>query len=173
MQSGQEILLRSRVFTVERGQYTDRQGQQHVRDVVRHPGSVVIVPCVDRDHVCLIHSYRYAVNRRLLELPAGTREIGEDPMVTAARELEEETGFRCQRLTALQRFLPAPGILDEEMHLFMAEGLTPGPPRREPGEDIENRIVSWEDALAMVSRGEIEDGKTLIGLLLGSQRRSR
>lgn len=170
MSEEKTILLKSRLFTVERGVYVDRAGRKHERDVVRHPGSVVVVPCVDEQHVCLIRSYRFAVNRWLLELPAGTRESGEEPNLTARRELEEETGYRCSSLERIHRFLPAPGILDEEMHLFLAQGLTAGNPRREPGEEIENFVTTWDEALRLVASGQIEDGKTIVGLLLGRQR---
>ena len=171
LQPGQ-TLFQSRIFSIERCRYTDRNGDQHQRDIVRHPGSVVIVPFVDEKHVCLIRSFRLAVNDWLIELPAGTREPNEPALTTARRELEEETGYRCDSMDAVQQFFPAPGILDENMHLFFARRLKPGPPRREPGEEIENLVLTWEDALDLVRRGEIRDAKTLIGLLLGSQRRT-
>jgi ADP-ribose pyrophosphatase len=143
------------------------------RQVIRHPGSVVIIPMVDQDHVCLIRNFRVSVNRALVELPAGTREPGEAAEVTAARELAEETGYRAESLERLMHFLPAPGILDEQMILYLARGLSEGPPAREAGEEIENLVIRWQEAVAMVMAGEIEDAKTIIGLLLlERQRRS-
>jgi ADP-ribose pyrophosphatase len=100
-----------------------------------------------------------------VELPAGTCEVGESTEATAHRELIEETGFRAERLTPLQTFFMSPGILDEAMHLFLAEGLIPGGASPEPGEEIENLIVSWPEAMAMIRNGQIEDAKTLVGLL--------
>ena len=81
------------------------------------------------------------------------------------RELTEETGYRAQRLEKLTSFFAAPGILDEEMHLYLATGLAPGAPEREDEEEIENLIVSWDEALAMIQQGDIRDAKTIVGLL--------
>lgn len=142
-----------------------RQGGVRTREIVRHPGAVVILPLVDKDHVCLIRNYRASVDRTLIELPAGTLEPGEPPIETARRELIEETGYRCERLEPLHAFYAAPGILDERMHMFVATGLTPGATARELGEDIDNLVVTWDEARAMITRGEIEDAKTLVGLL--------
>lgn len=135
------------------------------REVVRHPGAVTILPMLDNDHVCLIRNYRVAVDEQLIELPAGTLEPPEDPEVTAERELIEETGYRAQQLHKLHEFYLSPGILDEKMHLYLATGLEPGDPAREHGELIENLVVPWAEALAMVMDGRIHDAKTLIALL--------
>ena len=136
------------------------------RQVVEHPGAVTIIPWVDGDRVCLVRNYRVAVGRTLIELPAGTLEPNEPPLETARRELQEETGFTADRWRELPAFFMSPGILQERMHLFVAQGLTPGPPAREPGEEIDNLVVPWSEALSMAERGEIEDAKTLTGILL-------
>jgi ADP-ribose pyrophosphatase len=143
----------------------------HRRQVIRHPGSVVLIPLVDDDHVCLIRNYRISVAKQLVELPAGTREVNEEPELTAHRELIEETGYRADSLQQLSSFLPAPGILDERMILYLARGLQPGPPQREPGEQIENWIVPWDQAIELVDSGQVEDAKTIIGLLLWDRMR--
>jgi ADP-ribose pyrophosphatase len=167
--SENELLKTSRFSVVE----IPSPAPGRPRQVIRHPGSVVIIPMVDQDHVCLIRNFRVSVNRALVELPAGTREPGEAAEVTAARELAEETGYRAESLERLMHFLPAPGILDEQMILYLARGLSEGPPAREAGEEIENLVVPWKQAMAMVMAGEIEDAKTIIGLLLlERQRRS-
>ncbi len=163
-------LLQTERFSVERVWQELPNNQRRQRQVIRHPGAVVIVPMVDNDHVCLIENYRVAVGRRLLELPAGTLDAGEDPLKAAVRELMEETGYREGTWSLLQSFFVSPGILDERMHLFLAKGLEPGPPAREPGEDIRNVVVPWQEAMAMVQRGDIEDAKTLVGLLLVASR---
>jgi ADP-ribose pyrophosphatase len=139
------------------------------REVVRHPGSVVIVPCVDDEHICLIRNYRLSVDQALIELPAGTLEDGESPHACAERELIEETGYRAAELSELTAFYAAPGILDEYMHLFLANGLTPGVAAREPGEEIENLVVTWDDALQRIARREIRDAKTIVGILFCRQ----
>jgi len=127
---------------------------------------VALVALDDADRVLLIRQYRYAVGRDLVELPAGKLEPGESPKVCAARELEEETGYRAARIEPLCRFYSTAGATDELMHIFLATGLTPGVPRLESDERIEVIPTAWIDALAMVRRGEIVDGKTMLGLLM-------
>jgi ADP-ribose pyrophosphatase len=132
---------------------------------------VAVLPLVDAEHVCLIRSRRLTVGRTLIEVPAGTREPDEPPLETARRELEEETGYRAAGWRELARFYASPGILSEEMIVYRATDLTPGPPRREENEEIENLVVSWDEAMAMVERGEIQDGKTLVALLTHDRQR--
>ena len=136
------------------------------RQIIRHPGAVTIIPLVDEDHVCLIKNYRVSVDQVLLELPAGTREPGEEAIITAERELIEETGYRCENLEFLHRFLLSPGILDEQMYLYVATALTAGAPAREEGEEIDNLVVAWQQAIDWVFSGEIKDAKTITGLLM-------
>jgi ADP-ribose pyrophosphatase len=136
-----------------------------MREVVRHPGSVVIVPEVDDRHVCLISNFRVSVGETLIELPAGTLDPNEDPSDCAMRELTEETGYTANRMSSIFAFYPAPGILDERMHLFVATELTAGAPAREPGEEIENLVVTWDEADQMVRDNKIYDAKTIVGLV--------
>jgi ADP-ribose pyrophosphatase len=160
------VLLTASRFRVESIERTTPDGTVRRREVVRHPGAVTILPLVDAEHICLIRNYRVSVQRTLIELPAGTLEPNEDPAATAARELIEETGYRAGRIEKLHEFLLSPGILDERMHLYLATDLTPGETAREPGEEIENLVVNWTTALEWVRRGQIEDAKTIVGLLL-------
>ena len=142
------------------------------RQIIDHPGAVAVVPMVEDDRVCLIRNYRVAAGRTLVELPAGTLELGEPPRETAARELREETGYVASQWRELPGFFMSPGILNERMHLFVAEDLTPGPTAREAGEQIENLVVPWSKAVAMAERGEIEDAKSLVGILQWDRLRS-
>jgi ADP-ribose diphosphatase len=160
-----EELLVSRLFRVVRHREIGSDGREHIKDTVQHPGAVALLPLVDDDRVCLIRNYRVAVGKTLIELPAGTLEAGEDPAATAARELVEETGYRAASIEKLREFTMSPGILNERMHLYLARGLQPGKPALEPGETIEPLVVGWDDAMRMVWDGEIEDAKTLVGLL--------
>jgi ADP-ribose pyrophosphatase len=160
----------ARFDVVERRQRT-RDGGLAPREVVIHDGAVVIVPMLDGDRLCLIRNERVAVGKSLIELPAGTLEPPEPPHVTAPRELQEETGYRASKWTELPGFYMSPGILCERMHLFVAEELTAGEPAREAGEIIDNLIVAWEEALAMIDRGEIEDAKTVAALLVWDRKR--
>jgi ADP-ribose pyrophosphatase len=160
-----EPLLTAKRFTVQRVTQRFVDGRTHVREVVRHAGAVVIVPVLDDGRICLIHNYRVAVDRELLELPAGTLEPSEPPIETARRELIEETGFRAAKLTPLLEFYMSPGILDERMFAFVATQLTPGPPAREAGEQIDNLIVSSQELDKLLSEGKIQDSKSLSALL--------
>lgn len=159
------LLLHTPRFRVVRESYVTSSGQTRLREIIRHPGAVVIVPLLDDGRVCLIRNYRVSVKQTLIELPAGTIEPPEEPVACAERELIEETGFRAARLELVHAFYLSPGILDERMHLFLATGLSAGKPQREAGEEIENLLVTLADAVAMIFRGEIQDAKTIVGLL--------
>lgn len=135
------------------------------RDIVRHPGAAVILPLVDSQHVCLIKNYRVAVGQTLLELPAGTLEPDEPPEQTAARELQEETGYRAGKLQLLTTYFPSPGVMDEKMYVYLASELELSEPAREEGEEIENHVVRLADSRQMIRDGRINDGKTIAGLL--------
>lgn len=148
------------------------RGQAIRRDVVLHPGAVAILPLVDERHLCLLRNVRPNVGETLWEIPAGTLEPPEPVERAAVRELEEETGYRAERLEKLGEFFPSPGILSERTHLFVAFGLTPGPQRLEPDESIVPHVVSWEQALAWADDGTIRDAKTLVALLWWQRRRT-
>jgi ADP-ribose pyrophosphatase len=110
------------------------------------------------------------VGQTLIELPAGTRQPDESPEKSARRELQEETGYLAGRLEKLAEFFTSPGIVDERMHAFIASDLSAGSPMREPNEQIENLPLTWEEAMDLVNRGVIQDGKTLVTLLLYERR---
>jgi ADP-ribose pyrophosphatase len=143
-----------------------RDGMIAEREVVLHRGAVALVAMVDADHVCLLRNRRYAIGRTLLEVPAGTIDVGEDPDTTAARELTEETGFRAGRIRKIREWFVSPGIMNERMYLYLCEDLQPGPSDHQPDEELENVIVHWDEAMAMIHDGRIEDAKTLLALLL-------
>lgn len=161
----ERIILETSRFRVAEIQQQLPSGESRQREVVRHPGSVVIIPFLQENQVCLIKNKRISVNRELIELPAGTLEPNESALDCAGRELAEETGFRAQRIRPLLNLLPAPGILDEQMQLFVAHDLVAGDPAREPGEEIENLIVTWDDAVHLVKEQKIVDAKTIVGIL--------
>jgi ADP-ribose pyrophosphatase len=160
-----KLLLQASRFRVVEHSQTLCDGQTVTRQVVVHPGAVTIIPLLEGGRVCLIRNYRIAVGKTLIELPAGTIDHNEPPEETAQRELQEETGFTAERWTKLPSFFMSPGILHERMHLFVAEGLTQGATAREAGEEIDNFIVSWEAAVELALRGDIEDAKSLVGIL--------
>jgi len=168
-----EVLLEATRFRVVRRIERVPGGPQRPRDVIEHPGSVVVVPFISPVEVCLVEVVRVAVGRTLLELPAGTLDRVESLEAAAARELAEETGYRSGRLTAAGGFWMSPGILRERMHLFVAENLESGAQDLEPGEQIRVRVVPWGDAIAMCLDGVIDDAKTVAALLLVDARRRR
>jgi len=141
------------------------------REVVRHPGAVLIVPRLDGDRLALVLNYRVAVNKRLWELPAGTLEPGESPETAAGRELEEETGYRAAVIAHLGDFYTSPGFSDELMRVFTADELEFVGQRLEPHEDIEVGVVTVDEAMAMIDDGRIIDGKTIAALYLWMRRR--
>jgi ADP-ribose pyrophosphatase len=136
------------------------------RDMIVHPGAVVILPVVDAGHVCLLKNYRFIIDETLWELPAGTLEPGEPPDRAAERELAEETGYTAGRWRKLTAAYASPGCLSELMHIYAALDLTPGPARPEKDETLEPHVVPWEQALAWALDGTIRDVKTIAGLLL-------
>lgn len=166
MPSEPELLLTTSRFRVVREYQPLANGQTRPREIVRHPGAVVIVPLLDSGEVCLIRNYRISVKQTLLELPAGTLEPNEPPIETAGRELIEETGFRAAKIFPLHQFFLSPGILDERMHAFLATGLTAGPTALEAGEEIVNEVVPLEVAVGKIFSGEIQDAKTIAALLM-------
>jgi ADP-ribose pyrophosphatase len=168
-----EELLITRKFRVLRHHVTGRDGRDHPREIVHHPGAVTILPLLDDGRVCLIRNQRVAVGGELVELPAGTLEPSEDPRATAIRELAEETGYRAQAVEKLCEFFMSPGILNERMHLFLATGLQAGATALEAGEEIETLLVTWSEAMNMVASGTIQDAKTLVGLLFYQQFRNQ
>jgi ADP-ribose pyrophosphatase len=143
---------------------------EHEKEVVEHPGSVAVVAVDDEGYVTLVRQFREPARERLLELPAGVIEEGEVPLETARRELEEETGLRRGDWRELARVWTSPGFLRESMHLFLAEGLERGGADPMPDEDVE--LVRWRIDTVAGRLGEIEDAKTLAGLLLFLRSRS-
>jgi ADP-ribose pyrophosphatase len=143
------------------------------REMIRHPGAVCILPLVEAGdglEVLLIRNHRFTVGRVLWELPAGGLEPGEEPEACAARELEEETGYRAEHVEHLAGFLTTPGVTDERMEAFVARGLREVGQALEEDEHITVHRVPAETALAMTRRGEIEDGKSMLTILLAADR---
>ena len=145
-------------------------GQTIRRDLILHPGAVVILPVPDAGHVVLIRNFRFSVGQTLWEVPAGTVEPNEALEDCAKRELAEETGYSAAEWTYRGFLYASPGVLDEKLHLFIAEGLTAGAPRPEADEQIEPVTVPLSDAIRMCLTGEIQDAKTVTLLLLWEKR---
>ena len=140
-------------------------GKQIQREVVLHPGAVIILPILADGRIVLIENVRHTVGESLLELPAGTLEKGEPPDVCAGRELEEETGYRAARIESLGWFYTSPGILTEKMYAFVAQELTPGPQALEENETISVRPTPVREVVELIESNSIVDGKTIAVIL--------
>jgi ADP-ribose pyrophosphatase len=160
-----KLLLTTSRFRVEEVEQHLPDGGVRKRQIVRHPGAVTILPMVDDRHVCLIRNFRIAVEQTLIELPAGTLEPDEEPIRTAERELTEETGYCAGKMKHLHSFYLSPGVIDEKMHLYVATDLELKSAAREPGEEIDNFVVPWQKAIDMIFSGQIQDAKSIVGLL--------
>ena len=151
-------------LTVDR--ITTASGIQAVREVVEHPGGAAVLPVFSNGDVLLVEQFRYPMRQSLLELPAGKIDPGELPEETAARELEEEVGFRAGRLEKLAAFYTTPGFCTELLHLFLARDLQPGRRAGDEDEDLSVHRYSPNELDGLVRLGKIIDAKTLIGLHL-------
>ena len=166
---GSQKIFEGRVFsvtvdTVSEGEVT------YQREVVHHHGSAVIIPVFDDGTVSLVRQYRHPAVRYLLEAPAGTLADGERPEIGAARELQEELGLVAARLEKLSEFFVSPGFCEEKMWVYLATELSEGKQLLEDDEILEVVRLPIADALEMITSGEIQDAKTIIGLMLAAPR---
>lgn len=163
-------IFEGRVFTVAVDRVALPSGHVVDMEIVRHPGSVVLLPMPSDDEIILIRQYRYTVDQWLWELPAGTVKPGEDLTAAAARECEEEVGRVPRRVARLRSFLPTPGFCDETMNFYVcAELVDPAPDssvRRDEDEELEPRVFTLEAARELLDAGDIVDLKTAVGLAL-------
>lgn len=160
-----------RVLALDVDEVEEPEGVRAVREVVRQRGSVAALPVLDDGRIVLVRQYRYAVDERVWELPAGRIDPGETPEAGARRELEEEVGYAARAMELLSVFYTTPGFCDERMHVYRASALHPVPARPEEDERIETGTFTLDEARAMIRRGEIREGKTLVALLLECERR--
>lgn len=148
-----------------------REGDvEYKREIVVHKGSCVIVPVYDDGTVAMVRQYRHAAGKYLLEIPAGTLELGEDPQTGAIRELEEEIGVTAAKIEKLTEFYVSPGFLTEKMFVYLATGLTETAQRLETDEIIELERITFLQAFELIRNGGIEDAKTIVGLTLAGPR---
>lgn len=161
-------VYRGRIITVNRDTVRNGDGRRLQMDVVRHRGSVVLLPQPDPATIILIRQYRYVIGRWMWEVPAGTLEPGEAPARAARRECLEETGFRPKTIEKLGVYYPTPGFCDEKLTFYACRDLVR--PRRpvanDPDEEIEAKVVTLREAWRMVERGDIVDLKTAAGLAM-------
>lgn len=158
-----------RVIDVKLHQVVLEDGKQTAREVVHHNGGACVAALDPEGNLLMVRQYRFAMGRELLELPAGKLEKGEDPAVAAARELEEETGWRAERLALLSGMAVSPGYCTETVYIYRAFGLQATAQRLDEGEFLSVERLPLQKAVQMVMAGEIADGKTQLGILMLSK----
>ncbi|MBI4536319.1 MAG: NUDIX hydrolase [Ignavibacteriae bacterium] len=167
-----DVLYTGRIFDLIVDEVEYPSGNKSVREIAHHPGGAAVVPLLDNGNVLLVKQLRYPFGKHILEVPAGKLSPREDPKVAAARELEEETGWIAGHLEKLASIYTTPGFCDEELHIYLATQLrkSDGGHRREEGEfTMSVHEIPLKEALTMVAKGEIQDSKTIVGLLLAER----
>lgn len=144
-------------------------GRRLIRETVQHPGAVVIVPMLSRSRIVFVRQYRRAIDRALLELPAGTLAPGERRRTCAQRELEEETGWRARSLRQIGQFYAAPGIISEQLTIFLAQGLRYVGAHPDADECVTPVVLTLREALRRIRTGSMCDGKSIIGVLFAQR----
>jgi ADP-ribose pyrophosphatase len=153
------------VFGIRRDEVIEPSGVRTTREVVTHPGSVVVLPVLPDGRILLIRQYRHATRQHLWELVAGRMDPGETPRKAAARELIEETGYRAKRFRLFLDVFPTPGFLEERMYILLAEGLTAGEAQPEEDEKIISRAYNPKQLEEMIRKGKLRDAKSIAGIL--------
>lgn len=164
----QETVYEGVIVNVRRDKARLMDGRITNREVVEHPGGVAVFAMDDQGRVALVCQYRYPMGEETLELPAGKLEPGEDPRDSGLRELAEETGLVPGTFEDMGCLYSSPGILAERIYLYFAKDLTQGPTHPDDGEFVETVWLPYQDLVDKARRGEIKDGKTLVGILKAS-----
>lgn len=157
-------ILNLRIDTVE---LPDKKYSK--REIVEHPGAVSIIPINENNEVYLVKQYRKAIDKEILEIPAGKIEIGEEPKDCAIRELKEETGLEAESIDYMFEFYTSPGFSNEKMYLFIAKGLIKGEATPDTDEYIDIEKIHLDELINMVKNGQISDSKTLVGILMAEK----
>jgi ADP-ribose pyrophosphatase len=160
-----KVLYKGPIFGVRRDEVLEPTGLRTTREVITHPGSVVVMPVLPDGRIILIRQYRHAARQFLWELVAGRIDPGENARQAAARELIEETGYRAKRLRVFLDLFPTPGFLEERMYILIAEGLTVGTAEPEEDEKITAKAYTRTELEKMIRSGELRDAKSIAGLL--------
>lgn len=164
-QIGSELLYQGKILRLTRDEVELCDGRRALREVVHHSGGVSVLPVDDEGNCYLVRQFRYPAGETVLEIPAGKREAGEEPLACAVRELSEETGFTADTFTDLGHFYATPGYSSETIYVYLATGLHAGKSHPDDGEFLNIEKRSLEEMTDMAMRGELVDGKTLIAVL--------
>jgi ADP-ribose pyrophosphatase len=160
-----KVLYTGKVFRLQRDTVIEPGGVRADRDIIVHPGSVVVMPIFADGRVLLIRQYRHAVGEFLWEFVAGRKEPDESPTIAARRELLEETGYTARRLRKMLHIIPTPGFVNEWMWIFAAEGLVEGTAQPEEDEKITPRLFTLKQVDSMIRNGRLRDAKSIAGFL--------
>jgi ADP-ribose pyrophosphatase len=166
-----KLSYKGKVFNVFSDTLEEPDGHRHIKDVIRHNGSVVMLAVDERTNpadpdIILERQYRHAAGQYLIELPAGSRNPNEPPLAAAKRELIEETGYRAKKWTVLLKYFASPGFLGEWMQIYLARDIREGIATPELDEQIEIIRMPLSQIMKLIAEGKIQDGKTIIGLSL-------
>src|SRR6266849_2934072 len=153
------------IFGIRHDEVIEPSGIRATRELITHPGSVVVLPVLPDGRIVLIQQYRHAARQYLWELVAGRMDPGETPRQAAARELIEETGYRAKRFGIFLDVFPTPGFLEERMYILLAEGLTAGEAEPEEDEKIISRSYRRKELEGMIRGGKLRDAKSIAGIL--------
>jgi len=158
-------ILKGRLFDIYRLRVRLSNGRESFREIIKHPGAIAVIPVLDDGRILLERQYRKAVEKVLYEIPAGTLEKGETLEDCVRRELLEETGYAARKVAHLISFYPAPGYTSEQIHLFVAQGLTLSKACPEEDETIVLAPLKIESIMRLIRSGKIKDGKTILAML--------
>jgi ADP-ribose pyrophosphatase len=160
-----QVIYSGKIVALHVDTIQQASGRTTIREVVLHPGGVAAIPILDDGRILLIRQFRYPIGKFILEIPAGKLDTGQPPLETVAREIEEETGYVAGAIMHETTFYTTPGICNESIHLFVARNLTLKAQRLEEGEHITVEAYTLEECLEKIRSGEINDGKTILGIL--------
>lgn len=168
-----ETIYEGKIFSVYKEKVRLPDGNERPREIVAHPGAVALVVIDDTGRIILVRQYRRAADRVLLEIPAGTREHGEDPEACARREIQEETGYKAGRVEKLGGFFSAPGFCTEYLYCYLMTDLQESRLVADDDESFEEVRLTADEALEAIRSGEIEDAKSICGIMLWRATRDR
>lgn len=160
-----EVVYKGRIISLRKESFQIPGNPPAQFDIVTHPGAVAMIPVNKKGNLLLVRQWRRAIQKILLEIPAGTLEENEEPLLCAQRELQEEVGYKAETFISLGGIYTAPGFCNEYIHLFIAKGLTPSPLPPDDHEQIDVVEITLKKVLTMIEEHEIEDAKTLSAIL--------
>ncbi|MGL4483611.1 MAG: NUDIX hydrolase [Anaerovoracaceae bacterium] len=165
-----EMIYEGKVLNLRRDKVTVRDNKTGYREIIEHNGGALVVAITKENNLVLVKQFRKAVEKDILELPAGKREKGEDPLETITRELREETGYTAGKIEELGGIYPSVGYTSEELFIYLATELTPGETDFDESEAIDIYEIPFDEAVQMVIDGRINDGKSVAGILLAEKK---